>query len=378
MRKPLAIALIACIAVAVPAGVSTAETPSLGDFFRHPVKTVKRAMQNPPPGKAAPAKAAPAKAAPETAADPQADPEEATAPPVQPPMTAATVPIPRLRPGAADGDVPIAPMSYVMDEAPIAETPPAAPAGQPLPDEISLADRAAIPPDLKPGDDAVAMPRMKPKVAALATAGAIVPRPDKLKTVKPMLASLPPAGFDTPSACRRSLASLGIEAEGLAPIREGACGVAAPTAVASLENGAVDFSTKAIVNCAVAGAVAEWMDDDVQPAAKRLLGGRVTGLRIAASYVCRGRNNVKGAQLSEHAFGNALDISAVQVSGVGWIEVGKTKSPAQAAFLREIRQDACGPFTTVLGPGVAYHDTHLHLDLAKRRTSGPSKGRYCK
>ncbi|HMN85696.1 MAG TPA: hypothetical protein PKA74_06885, partial [Bauldia sp.] len=98
MRKPLAIALIACIAVAVPAGVSTAETPSLGDFFRHPVKTVKRAMQNPPPGKAAPAKAAPAKAAPETAADPQADPEEATAPPVQPPMTAATVPIPRLRP----------------------------------------------------------------------------------------------------------------------------------------------------------------------------------------------------------------------------------------------------------------------------------------
>lgn len=362
MRSRFVRAALAAAVIAAPVAATAAGNPfePFRQLFREPVKTVKRIMKT-PPGGAAPAAKAAKKSAPEpTAGAVEAAPEA---------VTAAAVPLPRLRPARppADEAPPIAPMGYAADDGRAAVAPPA---GAPPPDEMSLAERALIPPDRTPGAPPVVLPHMRPKPAAAAPPGL-----GKLKPSGPVLASLPPS--DTPSGCQ-GLAALGIEAEPLAPIREGACGVAAPTAVASLGSSSVDFSTKAIVNCAVAGATAAWMDEDVQPAAKRYLGGRVTGLRIAASYVCRGRNNVKGAELSEHAFGNAVDISAVEVSGVGWIEVGKTKSPAQAAFLREIRQDACGPFTTVLGPGVAYHDTHLHLDLAKRRTSGPSKGRYCK
>ena len=32
------------------------------------------------------------------------------------------------------------------------------------------------------------------------------------------------------------------------------------------------------------------------------------------------------------------------------------------------RRDACGDFHTVLGPGVAHHGDHFHLDLANRRS----------
>jgi hypothetical protein len=62
-----------------------------------------------------------------------------------------------------------------------------------------------------------------------------------------------------------------------------------------------------------------------------------------------------------------------------WIEVGDAGSTADdEAFLSAVRKSACGPFTTVLGPGSdGYHSGHLHLDLAKRLTSGPSRGLFC-
>ena len=114
----------------------------------------------------------------------------------------------------------------------------------------------------------------------------------------------------------------------------------------------------------------------------KTLGGRVTGLRIAASYACRNRDSLADTKLSEHARGNAIDISAFKVDGTGWIAVesGWTGGGAKAAFLQsQVRRSACGPFTTVLGPGFdSYHATHFHLDRAKRRTAGPSHGLYCK
>jgi hypothetical protein len=117
----------------------------------------------------------------------------------------------------------------------------------------------------------------------------------------------------------------------------------------------------------------------VQPEAREIFGGKVTGLRIAASYTCRSRNGVAGAKLSEHGKGNAIDLAAFNISGHGWVTVAGSHYGAEARFLREVRAAACNPFTTVLGPGSdSYHSDHFHLDLAKRRTAGPSKGLYCK
>jgi hypothetical protein len=118
------------------------------------------------------------------------------------------------------------------------------------------------------------------------------------------------------------------------------------------------------------------MRDVVDPLARQKLGGSVTDIRVAAAYNCRTRNSVPGAKLSEHAKGNAIDISAFKVKGE-WIEVGGKNGLAQNAFLKDVRKSACGPFTTVLGPGSdSYHSDHFHFDLAQRGKSG--RGLYCR
>jgi hypothetical protein len=132
----------------------------------------------------------------------------------------------------------------------------------------------------------------------------------------------------------------------------------------------VSFSRPAVVNCGVIGPLDDWMLNTVQPAAQQSFGERVVGVDVAASYACRARNNEWGARMSEHGFGNAIDISGFTLESgrkvtvrEGWREGGP-----ESDFLREARRDACGDFHTVLGPGVAHHGDHFHLDLANRRS----------
>ncbi len=245
-----------------------------------------------------------------------------------------SVPMPRLRPDDAPADEPDAALSY-------------APATTIEP--VPLVPKPLIRPDLPPVARAEpSEPLKKPPPAASSTCGAIIAR-------------------------------LGVEATPLAPVEEGACGIPAPVAVESLGGGTLDFSAKAILDCSLAETLARWTDETVQPIALRTLGKKVSGYRIAASYACRNRDGLPNTKLSEHAKGNAVDISAFQVDGE-WIEVGPGWNGGgnRAEFLKAVRTAACGPFTTVLGPGSdSFHTDHFHLDRAKRRTAGPSKGLYC-
>jgi hypothetical protein len=52
------------------------------------------------------------------------------------------------------------------------------------------------------------------------------------------------------------------------------------------------------------------------------------------------------------------------------------KGEAELGFLADIRKEACGPFTTVLGPGVSAHESHFHFDLARRGKDGRTS--YCR
>src|SRR5262249_6788167 len=79
----------------------------------------------------------------------------------------------------------------------------------------------------------------------------------------------------------------------------------------------------------------------------------------------------RGARMSEHGFGNAIDISSFTLADGRRITVkqGWRGDDDERAFLREIRKDACAEFMTVLGPGSdSHHGDHFHLDLANRRS----------
>ena len=241
--------------------------------------------------------------------------------------------------------------------------------------EASAGVAASLPdtkPDL-PALDAAVAPDTVPagSLSEDAPETAKIPLPVPKPPLK-QVASLPPRpeeGTVPPTA----LAALGVSSKPLPAISERGCSVAHPVAVASLDGGTVMLSAKATLNEPMAEMVAKWVHDDIEAAATRILKDDLTGLRVAASYDCRSRDHIVGAQLSEHAFGNALDVSAFRV-GKRWIEVGnKDNSASDENFLAAVRFAACQRFMTVLGPGEPYHDTHFHVDLEHRGKKGNHK-----
>lgn len=157
----------------------------------------------------------------------------------------------------------------------------------------------------------------------------------------------------------------------------GACGIANAWKVSAVSN--VAFSTPAKLRCQMVGATNRWIGKVLQPAARSAFGEPVVKLRIAASYACRGRGNKRGAKISEHAFGNALDVSAFTLASGRVVEVedGWKNGGRESSFLKQVHGRACGTFTTVLGPKTnAAHRNHFHFDLGKHGRSG--KGKYCR
>ena len=158
-----------------------------------------------------------------------------------------------------------------------------------------------------------------------------------------------------------------IKGETLAPIKSKVqgCGVDKPVRVTAISG--IRLNQPATISCDTAAAFKTWIEKGLRPA----LGKReVVELRIAASYVCRPRNNKKGAKISEHGRGKAVDVAGLVFSdGSQWSvqnDYGKD--------LRRAHKAACGIFGTTLGPGSdGYHEDHLHFDTADHRG-----GAYCR
>lgn len=152
------------------------------------------------------------------------------------------------------------------------------------------------------------------------------------------------------------------------------CAIAEP--VSLVEVAGVAMNGDARVNCKTAVALADWLENTARPAARKAYSVKLIAVKPAASYVCRGRNRKKGAKLSEHAKGNAIDISEFTLASgeVVDVESGWRAKGAASRFLRSAWSGACGPFGTVLGPeSDRYHQDHFHFDVASHR-SGP----YCR
>jgi hypothetical protein len=141
-------------------------------------------------------------------------------------------------------------------------------------------------------------------------------------------------------------------------------------AVAAL--GPVEVKPAATLACPMVSALDRWIIDSVQPAARRWFRQPVVEIRQISAYSCRGMNGQPGARISEHAFGNALDISAFTLADGRKITVknGWRGSPEEQGFLRDVQGAACEQFNTVLAPGSnRFHYDHFHFDLMRRRSA---------
>ncbi len=121
-----------------------------------------------------------------------------------------------------------------------------------------------------------------------------------------------------------------------------------------------------MITCEFARVVADWIRQDVLPAARNELGMDVTGLLTGPGYQCRRRNNLPDGKLSEHALGKAVDVSGFRLANGDVISVMKDWPEPETApgkFLRAVHAAACKRFTTVLGPDAdPNHEAHFHLD----------------
>ncbi|MEM9125824.1 MAG: extensin family protein, partial [Pseudomonadota bacterium] len=150
-----------------------------------------------------------------------------------------------------------------------------------------------------------------------------------------------------------------------------ACGIKDAVQITSVSG--VTLSRPATMDCGTALALNQWVDKSVKPTFKRR--GPVVQLQVAAHYVCRTRNNRKGAKISEHGKGRAIDISGFVMADGEVVTVldGWRKNPSRKQLMK-VWRGACGPFGTVLGPNSdRYHRNHFHLDTARYRS-----GSYCR
>jgi hypothetical protein len=133
--------------------------------------------------------------------------------------------------------------------------------------------------------------------------------------------------------------------------------------------GPVAVKPAATLACPIVSVLDRWLADSVQPAAMRWFGARVVEIKQISAYSCRGMNGNSHAHISEHAFGNALDIAGFTLADGRQISVkdGWRGLPEEQGFLRDVQAAACQHFTTVLAPGSnVFHYDHIHVDLMRR------------
>lgn len=173
------------------------------------------------------------------------------------------------------------------------------------------------------------------------------------------------------AACRTRLKQLGVVFTDMPAINTGgACRIDNPISVSGFNGGNIAFKPAATLNCQVTERFARWIKNDLNPASRlRYLSG-VSAIHNAGGYSCRTMNHRRGAKMSEHSRGNAIDVTKIVLNNGKDIMVRKPGffSFREKGLLNSVRSDACGYFTTVLGPGYnPEHADHFHFDLMPRR-----------
>jgi len=132
---------------------------------------------------------------------------------------------------------------------------------------------------------------------------------------------------------------------------------------------AAQLTPAAKLACPIVSALDRWVSEGVQPAALHWFRSPVVEIKQISAYSCRSMNGAGGHGISEHAFGNALDIAAFTLADGRRITVkdGWHGTPEEQGFLHDVQLYACETFVTVLAPGYnAAHYNHIHVDLMRR------------
>jgi hypothetical protein len=227
----------------------------------------------------------------------------------------------------------------------------------------ALAQEVPLPRERPEAEEVVPLPRERPE-PKIEAEPVEAEKAEPAEPAEPE-APKPPRIYQT--ACPAVLAGV-VEAEMLPPIAENQCGERSPLAVTGvLANGRmVPFSGPATLNCGMATALPAWAAaiDSYLMARENT---RIALILVGTSYMCRPRNGVEEADVSEHGFANGLDVVGFELEDGRTVTLAEGWADALAPegrLLRFAHDAGCANFTTTLGPEAnAAHGDHLHLDL---------------
>ena len=150
-----------------------------------------------------------------------------------------------------------------------------------------------------------------------------------------------------------------------APDFEGPRGCLVVNAVRIGRVGQARLSRPATMTCRMAELLARFERDVVQPTARDVFDQPVTAMQHMGTYACRSMRG-RSDRLSEHAFGNAIDLAAFTI-GDGAQTVTLTDhwsaDDERGTFLRRLAEGACTVFKETLSPDYdVHHADHFHFD----------------
>ena len=165
--------------------------------------------------------------------------------------------------------------------------------------------------------------------------------------------------------CVGDLAAAGVKFTPL-PDRHEPGGCSAINSIKVLDFGTPTTNMTAMT-CPLAKNFAGWTRYAVQPAAEIAFGQKLVKIETMGTYSCRNIYGGRSGRLSQHAFANAVDVSAFVLADGRRVSVlGDWQGDQKAQkFFRLIKGSACKRFGTVLSPKYnAAHADHLHLDMS--------------
>jgi hypothetical protein len=169
--------------------------------------------------------------------------------------------------------------------------------------------------------------------------------------------------------CYAELTSLGVTyAREIMQETDEVCRVASPVRLTSIKTtgGSIELPGRPLLRCGFAKVFAQWAGDVAAPLSLGITGQKLVAITTGPGFQCRERRGDTTAKISEHAFGNAIDIASLVLANGVDVPIGEIPkaSGPQFRLLGALRLSACGYFTTVLGPGSnSAHESHLHVDF---------------
>ena len=213
----------------------------------------------------------------------------------------------------------------------------------------------------------------RPVIAAKAEVPAPLPRikPEDFQQQAALIPRALPEDItrkDDTESCFQMLRAIGAKfTVAAATVDYGKCSVENPVNLRSvtIKQNTIDLPEAPLLNCKFALQFSKWLSESGAPILAAQMNSPVERISTGPGFECRGRNGDGTAKVSEHGYGNAVDISTFRLRN------GKTLNVADSTLLPGVRASACGYFTTVLGPGAnAAHDSHFHFDMGVHGKSG--------